>query len=132
MPALLQTEYEFTLPRGYVDAQGNLHRRGIMRLAMARDEIEPLADPRAQTNESYLAILLLARVVTQLGDISPVSPAVIETLYAADFAYLQDVYLRLNDDASRWIATECPNCHTRFELDLLREDVNEEFNPAGQ
>lgn len=125
MPTTLQTEYEFTLPRGYVDAQGNLHRRGIMRLAIARDEIEPMADPRAQANESYLAILLLARVVTRLGEVSSVSPAVIENLYAADFAYLQDVYLRLNDDASRWIATECPNCQTRFELDLLSEDASE-------
>jgi len=125
MPATFQTEYEFTLPRGYVDAQGNLHQRGIMRLATARDEIEPLADPRAQANESYLAILLLARVVTRLGEITPVNPAVIEALYAADFAYLQDVYLRINDDASRWIATECPNCRTRFELDMLREDVSE-------
>jgi hypothetical protein len=125
MPATLQTEYEFTLPRGYVDAQGNLHQRGIMRLATARDEIEPLADPRVQANESYLAILLLARVVTRLGEISPVNPMVIETLYSADFAYLQDFYLRLNDDASRWVATECPNCRTRFELDLLRENVSE-------
>ncbi|MGE0885933.1 MAG: hypothetical protein AB7P14_20540 [Blastocatellales bacterium] len=125
MAQVLQTEFDFTLPRGYVDADGNLHRRGVMRLAKARDEIEPLADSRGRANESYLAILLLSRVVTRLGDISPISPAVIEDLFSSDFAFLQDLYLRLNDDGSRWIATECPNCKTRFELDLLPDGESE-------
>lgn len=125
MAQVLQTEFDFTLPRGYVDADGNLHRRGVMRLAKARDEIEPLADSRGRANESYLAILLLSRVVTRLGDISPISPAVIEDLFSSDFAFLQDLYLRLNDDGSRWITTECPNCKTRLELDLLPDGESE-------
>ncbi len=121
----MQKEFEFILPRGYVDADGNLHRRGVMRLATARDEIEPLADPRGRANESYLAILLLSRVITRLGDISPTPPAVIEGLFSSDFAFLQDLYLRLNDDGSRWITTECPTCKTRFDLDLLPNGESE-------
>lgn len=126
MPEVLQTEFDFTLPRGYVDADGNLHRHGVMRLATALDEVEPLADPRGRANESYLAILLLSRVVTRLGNVSPISPTIIEALFSTDFAFLQDLYLRLNDDGSRWIETECPACSTRFELDLLQNGEREE------
>ena len=125
MPEVLQTEFDFTLPRGYVDADGNLHRHGVMRLATALDEIEPLADSRGRANESYLAILLLSRVVTRLGSVAPISPAIIEGLFSSDFAYLQDLYLRLNDDGSRWIETQCPTCNTRFELDLLQNGESE-------
>ena len=46
----LQTEFAFTLPRGFVDDAGTLHREGVMRLATARDEIEPLRDARVKEN----------------------------------------------------------------------------------
>lgn len=115
---LLRTEFEFTLPCGYIDERGDLHRQGIMRLATALDEVEPLRDPRVQANQAYLAILLLSRVVTRLGDISPVQPSVIERLFSADFAYLQDLYVRVNDADDSLIETECPSCGARFALDL--------------
>lgn len=88
----LQTEFEFTLPKGYVDKQGELHRTGTMRLATARDEIEPLRDLRVAENEAYLTVIMLARVVTRLGTINEVTPNVIEGLFAADLAYLQEFY----------------------------------------
>jgi hypothetical protein len=116
----MKTEYTFTLPRGYVDGAGNVHRDGIMRLATALDEVEPLQNPRAARNAAYIGILLLSRVVTRLGEISPVSHEVIENLFAADFAYLQELYLRLNLGEQQ-VETECPSCGTRFELDLLCE-----------
>lgn len=115
---VLQTEFEFTLPRGYVDAAGNLHRNGVMRLATALDEVGPLQDTRTKVNEAYVAILLLSRVVIRLGDIRPVTPAVIEGLFASDFAWLQDLYLRINEDHSQLVETQCPTCGTRFALDL--------------
>lgn len=120
--SLLQTEIEFSLPRGYVDASGTLHRQGVMRLATALDEIEPLQDARVRANEGYLAILLLCRVVIRLGDISPVSPSVIEGLFASDFAYLQDLYLRANGDESSLVETECPFCNRRFTIDLSTDE----------
>ena len=113
----MQTEFEFVLPRGYVDDAGNVHGRGVMRLATARDEVEPLSDPRVKLNELYLGLLLLSRVVTRLGGISPVPVAVIEGLFSNDYAHLQDVYLQLNTLGSV-IETRCPNCGTAFELDL--------------
>jgi hypothetical protein len=115
---MLQTEFEFTLPRGYVDAQGNLHCMGLMRLATALDEVEPLQDTRSRVNEAYLSILLLSRVVVRLGNICPVSASVIEGLFASDFAYLQGLYLRFNEDASSLVETQCPACGKRFRLDL--------------
>lgn len=117
---MLQTEFEFTLPCGYIDAQGTLHRRGVMRRATAIDEVEPLAHPRVRANEAYLSILLLGRVVVRLGTLPAVSPPVIEGLFAPDFTFLQDLYERVNADAPRpggLIETECPACATRFVLD---------------
>ena len=91
-----QTEIEFELPKGYVDESGTLHRRGTMRLATAADEILPLRDPRVQQNEAYLAVIVLARVVTRLGSLPDVSTSVIEGLYASDLAHLERLYERFN------------------------------------
>lgn len=92
----LQTEFSFHLPRGYVDDQGRLHRDGTMRLATARDEIEPLRDPRVRENEAYLTVIVLSRVITRLGSITQMTPKIIESLFAYDLAYLQDVYGIIN------------------------------------
>jgi len=108
-PGVLQTEVEFTLPQGYVDATGTLHREGTMRLATARDELAPLVDPRVQRNRAYLVVLLLSRVVTRLGTLPGVTPDVIEGLYAADFGYLQSLYRSLNADPTLPQAA-CPHC----------------------
>jgi phage FluMu protein gp41 len=91
-----QTEVEFVLPRGYLDAQSVLHRRGVMRLATAADEILPLRDPRVQQNPAYLAIIVLARVITKLGDVQDIDTKTIEGLYATDLDYLQRLYERIN------------------------------------
>jgi hypothetical protein len=114
----LQTEFAFTLPRGYVDGQGTVHREGIMRLATARDEIEPLRDAEVRRNEAYLAVLLLARVVVRIGGVSEVTPELIEGLYAADFDHLQRLYERLNTDGDAVGSVVCPHCAEAFEVDL--------------
>lgn len=89
----LRTEFTFTLPKGYVDGDGTLHRQGTMRLATARDEIEPLRDPRvADANDPYLTVIVLSRVITRIGTVTQVTPKVVEDLFAADLAFLQDVY----------------------------------------
>ena len=94
--ANFQTEVEFTLPKGYLDATGILHRRGVMRLATAADEILPLRDPRVQQNPAYLAIIVLARVIIKLGDVQNIDTKVIEGLFASDLDYLQRLYERIN------------------------------------
>ena len=114
----MNTEFAFTLPRGYVDASGAVHRDGVMRLATARDEIEPLRDADVRRNEAYLAVLLLSRVVTRIGAVVDVTPSVIEELYAADFDHLQRLYERLNTDGEAVGAVTCPHCAQAFEVDL--------------
>lgn len=113
-----QTEFSFTLPRGYLDGDGNLQREGVMRLATAYDEIAPLKDPRVQANHGYLVIILLARVVTRLGTLDQINPKVIESLFSADLAYLQDFYRRINLNGSSRVAVSCPHCEGKFELEL--------------
>jgi hypothetical protein len=93
----LRTEYEFVLPRGFVDRPGAVHRTGTMRLATARDELEPLRDPTVSgPDDPRLTVLVLARVVTRLGSLELVTPHEIEGLFAADLAFLQDFYGVIN------------------------------------
>ena len=121
---MLQTEFEFTLPCGYATADGTLHREGLMRRATALDEVEVLGHPRVRANEAYLSILLLSRVITRLGPLREISPALVESLFAADFIYLQELYLRANSAAPDHVATQCPSCGTRFVLDMNYADAN--------
>ena len=93
----LQTEFSFTLPKGYVDDEGTVHTEGRMRLATAADEIQPLNDPRVQENASYLTIILLSRVVTQIGTVDDVTTDVIESLFISDLAHLQQLYEQVNN-----------------------------------
>jgi hypothetical protein len=93
-----------------------------MRLATALDEIEPLRDSRVRLNQAYLSILILSRVITRLGEISPVQPAVVEGLFSTDFTYLQDLYVRVNDLGTTLVETECPSCGTHFSVDLAGSD----------
>ena len=115
----LQTEYDFTLPRGYIDHDGNLHRHGVMRLATAMDEIIPLRDMRVKQNQAYLTVLLLARVITKLGTLTDVNSGMIERMFSADFAYLQDFYRRINEAEHVTIPAQCPNCNHEFEVELV-------------
>jgi hypothetical protein len=111
------TEVPFTLPRGYVDEDGGLHRDGVMRAATAFDEIAPLKDPRVQANPGYLVIILLARVITRLGTLEHVNTRTIEHLFAADLAYLQDLYVRVNTAGHARLHVACPHCEAEFDVD---------------
>ena len=115
----LQTEFNFTLPLGYVDAQGKVHRNGTMRLASAMDEIAPMRDARVRENQAYLTIVILSRVISRLGDIVEVSTITIEKLFTADLAYLQDFYRQINSASNghNSIAVTCPNCKTSFQVE---------------
>ena len=114
----MQTEIEFTLPRGYVDAGGAVHREGRMRLATARDEIEPLREVEVRQNQAYLSILLLARTITRIGTVTEITPELVEGLFAADFDHLQRLYERINSDGEAVGVVSCPACAHEFEVDL--------------
>ncbi|MGD1852682.1 MAG: hypothetical protein ACFB2W_00385 [Leptolyngbyaceae cyanobacterium] len=92
----LQTEFSFELPIGYVDAMGQSHRQGIMRLARTVDEIAPMSDPRVQANPAYATVIILSLVILSLGTLPDVSPVVIENMFAGDLNYLQNFYRKIN------------------------------------
>lgn len=94
---MVQTEFEFTLPKGYLDDEGNLHRKGVMRLARAIDEIVPLRDPRVKSNPAYATVIILSRVITRLGALDEVTPLVVEQFFACDLNYLQKFYRQINE-----------------------------------
>lgn len=114
----LQVEFDFVLPKGFIDEQGIVHNEGIMRLATARDEIAPLRDPRVRANEAYLVVILLSQVITSLGTLPRVTPAIIEGMFAADIAFLQDLYRQLNDPELPALPTSCPNCGHEYEVEM--------------
>jgi hypothetical protein len=114
-----KTEYEFVLPRGYVDSEGVVHREGVMRLANARDEIVPLNDLRVQRNRAYLIIVLLSRVMTRLGELPDVNTQVVENLFAGDLRFLEEMYNRINEDEAM-VSVTCPECGSRFQKEFGR------------
>lgn len=115
---LLRTEFDFVLPRGYVDPGGTVHRDGTMRLATARDELLPLSDGRVRERPEWLTVVLLARVLTRLGTIDNVTDWEIEHLFASDLAFLQDLYRRINQEGHTRAAVECPDCKSQFTVDV--------------
>ncbi len=114
----MQTEFDFELPKGFVDNEGVVHKTGMMRLATAMDEIAPLNDPRVRQNEAYLVVILLSRVITRLGNLSKVTPNMVESFFSVDLAYLQDLYRKLNDLDGASLAITCPNCSHEFEVEV--------------
>ena len=116
-PTVQRTEFPFTLPHGLADPDGTVHRDGAMRLATALDEIEPLKDPRVRANPGYLVIILLARVITRLGALDYINTRTIENLYAADLAYLQDFYQRVNTSGHTRLRVTCPHCDGDFDVE---------------
>lgn len=113
-----QTEFEFELPKGFVDSNGDLHKKGVMRLATAADEILPMRDPRVQQNPGYLTIILLSRVIVRLGTLKSLSNKVIENLFTSDLAYLQDFYQRINMSDIPTYPAVCPKCGHEFEAPM--------------
>jgi len=123
---MFKTEYEFTLPKGFIDKDGNLHKKGVMRLATAKDEIAPLQDHRVRSNQAYMIIILLSRVITKLGDFKAVDSRIIEGLFSVDLDYLQRFYQKINDAELADINLNCPHCNESFSVPF------DEVLPSGE
>ena len=114
----METVFDFTLPKGYVDGNGEIHQNGKMRLATAGDEMRAQRDPRVLANPSYLTIVLLASVITEIDGVATIAPNIIERLFTADLAFLQDMYQRINDIEPPVMTVVCPDCGSQFEVPL--------------
>lgn len=128
-----RTEFPFQLPKGYVNPDtGELERAGMMRLATARDEIEPLQDYRVQANRAYLVILLLSKVVTSIGTVTRINTNVIENLFSTDLAYLQEFYRKINEEGVPQHHVACPACNHEFDVDMVTGQLVGQGDEAGQ
>jgi hypothetical protein len=114
----LNTEFNFILPRGLVDEQGGIHRQGSMRLATAKDEIFVQKDRRVQNDPGYGVLVMLSRVITRLGNLSSVTPELLENLFTRDLAYLREFYNRINQQGDAYIPVQCPQCSSQFNVEL--------------
>lgn len=112
----METIYDFTLPKGYLDSQGEVHKKGKMRLATAGDEISAAKDPRVLSNQAYITVVLLSKVITEIEGVEMVTPTIIERLFTADLAFLQDMYQKINDIEPPLIETVCPHCGKSHEV----------------
>ncbi|NET59343.1 MAG: hypothetical protein F6K47_25335 [Symploca sp. SIO2E6] len=92
------TEFEFTLPKGLVDPEGEIHRQGTMRLATGKDAISVQRNRRVIEEPEYGVLVILSRVITSLGNFSSVSPELLEQLFLVDFVYLQEFLGHLNGE----------------------------------
>jgi hypothetical protein len=116
---IIHTEFDFTLPRGLVDAEGNIHRHGVMRLATAKDEIYVQKNRAAQENSAYGVLVMLSRVITRLGSLSEISTDLLENLFSRDFAYLREFFNRINQQGDAYIPVQCPQCNSQFQVELV-------------
>jgi hypothetical protein len=114
----IRTEFNFILPRGLVDAQGGIHRQGVMRLATAKDEIYVQKDSRVQQDSAYGVLVMLSRVITRLGSISSITPELLEELFTRDLAYLREFYNRINQQGNAYLPVQCPQCSSQFNVEL--------------
>lgn len=114
----LYTEFDFTLPRGLVDAHNRVHRKGVMRLATAKDEILVQKERSVQDNPAYGVLVMLSRVITRLGSLTFISPDLLEGLVVRDIAYLREFYNRVNQQGNVHIPAQCPHCSTQFVVEL--------------
>ncbi|MDQ7084102.1 MAG: hypothetical protein Q9M36_03865 [Sulfurovum sp.] len=115
---MFKTEFEFILPKGFLDKEGNLHKKGVMRLSSAKDEIAPLQDYRVKNNEAYMTIILLSRVLVKLGDLKNIDTGTIEKLFSVDLDYLQRFYQKINSEESNNVNMKCPECECEYTVGL--------------
>lgn len=115
----LQTEFNFVLPKGFVDAEGKSHRHGSMRLSTAKDEICVAKNPLVRQDPIYAVFIILSRVITRLGDIQTITPELLENLFARDLAYLREFYNRINQTENASIDVKCPQCSNNFNVEFV-------------
>lgn len=107
-----QLEFGFTLPHGFTDADGTLHKSGIMRRATALDELMPMKDARVLGNPGYLSVILFSRVIVRLGSLPLVDTGIMEQLPPEDMAFLERFYEKINDigDEHSHDSCACSQC----------------------
>ena len=95
--------FEFILPKGFVDASGEVHRQGLIRPATARDEIEATNHPLVADYPVYQVLVLLSRTILQLGELTNITPEMLEHLFLPDLDYLVEAYNAINPSEAQLV-----------------------------
>lgn len=90
------TDFPFTLPSGYRDRDGNLHRDGVMRRQIIVDQMMPLKDHRVPPTPEEVFVYRLSCSMVQLGSLQTVTSDMIEAMSPEDRNYLRDLYDRIH------------------------------------
>jgi hypothetical protein len=91
---MLNQEFDFKLPIGLTDSNGELQNQGKIKLMTAKDEliVQNLASRDRQID---IVFWLLAQAIAKLGNINQVIPSQLEQLFLADFEYLQNLFAQI-------------------------------------
>lgn len=108
-------EFEFELPRGYKDKDGNYHKVGKMRHPNGLDR-EAL-DSIMRNNTGLANTLMLSRCVVELEG-TPVHDEVIRSLPIKDRTYLIATLKEHYFGANMEVEVECPTCYNTFKASL--------------
>jgi hypothetical protein len=120
----IRTEFPFVLPKGLIDKDNTRQKtKGTMRLIKVKDLLQIHQDARVKETEAYFYIVLLARVITKLGNEKMVNTKIIESLCPEDFAFLVDFLNEINHKVLKSIPIECSACKNKYigEFALLGE-----------
>ena len=112
-------EFDFELPVGYTDEDGQVHRIASLRKMTGHEEAL-LADRKLRQNAARLVTQLLAACVKRIGEIAPVPRNVISELTSPDRNFLLLQLRRITFGDAIEATYVCPSCgeSTRITHDL--------------
>lgn len=90
------TTFRFSLPIGLLDEQGGCHQEGVMRSTTGKDEIILQQDSRCWENPSYGLLVRLSQVIVSVGELTQITPELLEGLFLLDWQYLLNFYNSIN------------------------------------
>ena len=119
----IRTEYTYTLPKGYVDKDGNLHREVVIREITGADQ-ESMLSPQLRQNPAKMLSALLARVIVRLGTLekSRIDTGVTAAMVKSDRDFLIMKLKEIDTGPDMEIKVECPDCGKKFTAMLDMAD----------
>lgn len=80
-----------------VEHGGKLHKDFELRPQLVRDSVDAMEEERAQTNQTYLGLVILTKQITRLGDIpkEEITPDLLMEMHDIDLAEINAASRRL-------------------------------------
>lgn len=123
--------FDVTLPIGYTDSEGTVHRKVVLRKMTGKEEAI-LADRRFQKNGGRLVTELLHSCIVQLGELSPNGRSTVSNLYSADRNYLLLKLRSVTFGSELESSYTCPSCSEQLHVDEDLDDLPVTVVPEGE